>query len=323
MAERSRPVNTVTSCARPQISSISSVLGTTLPCHDFFALSFTRYYILRTFVRGCHCTADTSCTICHHALSNFHSSSGAPNVPPCARLSTLQLRIFPLLSHSLRPSYTFVRDFHPCFLLIRSSVQLRVLPDASLTSRHLGACPLRLSMVSYTRHIFTAARCARCAACAFSIAPCFSSRKPVSALAMYRISITSFGDYAVLAFTYCLAPSGRLYVQLNWVIPPQASNAPYRASHIKHDKWRTMGPGFASSLRMSVQPPQLPLPLLSSPTLERSSHPVNTPCAWHCMRTRHLASAIAAPAPGCRPPEGRPDRAIIAHRGIELTCPAL
>jgi hypothetical protein len=57
MAKRSRPVNTVTSCARLNISSQSTVLRTILPCHVFFALSFTRSCIL--LLRSCHCSENT------------------------------------------------------------------------------------------------------------------------------------------------------------------------------------------------------------------------------------------------------------------------
>jgi hypothetical protein len=43
----------------------------------------------------------------------------------------------------------------------------------------------------------------------------------------------SFGDYAILALSVDLAPSGGIYMQLERGKPPEISNAPYRVARIK------------------------------------------------------------------------------------------
>jgi hypothetical protein len=54
----------------------------------------------------------------------------------------------------------------------------------------------------------------------------------------------SFGDYAILALSFGLAPSGRIYMQFEKKKPPGIPNAPFRAARIKDERWRSAGPGF-------------------------------------------------------------------------------
>jgi hypothetical protein len=52
------------------------------------------------------------------------------------------------------------------------------------------------------------------------------------------------GDYATLASSFGLAPSGGIYMQFERGKSQETPNAPYRAARIKDERWRSAGPGF-------------------------------------------------------------------------------
>jgi hypothetical protein len=54
-----------------------------------------------------------------------------------------------------------------------------------------------------------------------------------------------FGDNALLALSFGLAPSGGIYMQFERGKPPETPNAPYRTARIKYERCRSAGPGFA------------------------------------------------------------------------------
>jgi hypothetical protein len=55
-----------------------------------------------------------------------------------------------------------------------------------------------------------------------------------------------FGDYAILALSFGLAPSGRIYMHMHSERgkPPVTPSAPYQAARIKDKRRRSAGPGF-------------------------------------------------------------------------------
>jgi hypothetical protein len=53
-----------------------------------------------------------------------------------------------------------------------------------------------------------------------------------------------FGDHAILALSFGLAPHGGIHIQFERGKPPETPNAPYRAARIKDERWRSAGPGF-------------------------------------------------------------------------------
>jgi hypothetical protein len=53
-----------------------------------------------------------------------------------------------------------------------------------------------------------------------------------------------FGDYAILAERFGIAPHGGIHMQFERGKPSETPNAPYRAACIKDERWRSAGPGF-------------------------------------------------------------------------------
>jgi hypothetical protein len=53
-----------------------------------------------------------------------------------------------------------------------------------------------------------------------------------------------FEDYAILAYSFHLAPHGGIHMQFERGKSPETPNAPYRAARIKDERWRSAGPGF-------------------------------------------------------------------------------
>jgi hypothetical protein len=69
----------------------------------------------------------------------------------------------------------------------------------------------------------------------------------------------AFGDYAILALSFSLAPSGGIYMEFERGKPSETPNTPYREVLIKDERRRSAGPGFEpgrAGLRLSFRSSQ-------------------------------------------------------------------
>jgi hypothetical protein len=87
---------------------------------------------------------------------------------------------------------------------------------------------------------------------------------------MYR---KLFGDYAILAQSFGLAPHGETHMQFERGKPPETPNAPYLAAHVKDERWCWVGPGCMSfrDRKHNMEPQPTPINVSSGKQQPRNT----------------------------------------------------